>query len=143
MSWFRRVELKPACILLLVVTVTFLHAQIYYLCRTSFIFVFSQRSTKNHIAVITHQSEQTFCAYQTFSEIEGQQAYLRSFFCCSSNNSQSFFIFHYIVLFSNALWIFSVLYNNNFLYANCPFHSLWSRERQLPAVTSIQLTLFP
>ena len=36
--------IKPACILLLVVTVTFLHAQIYYLCRTSFIFVFSQRT---------------------------------------------------------------------------------------------------
>ena len=33
------------------------------------------------------------CAYKAFSEIEGQQAYSRSFFCCSSNNSQSFFHF--------------------------------------------------
>ena len=67
----------------------------------------------------------------------------RSFFCCPSNNSQSFFHF------SSHCFVFqctvkgSVLYKNNFLYANCPFHWLWSRERQLPAVTSKQLTLFP
>ena len=39
---FRRAELKPACILLLVNT--FSHAQIYSLCRTSFIHLFSQRT---------------------------------------------------------------------------------------------------
>ena len=58
MSLFRRVELKPACILLLVVAVTFftcpdllpLQNQLY-LCLQS----------KNHIAFIRHQSEQT-CA---------------------------------------------------------------------------------
>ena len=104
MSWFRWVQLKPACILLLVVTVTFftspdllpLQNQLY-LCLQS----------KNHIAVITHQSEQTCALILTFSEIEGQQAYSGSFFCCSSNSNQSlFFTFHYIVLFSSALWKF-------------------------------------
>ena len=39
---FRRAELKPACILLFVNT--FSHAQIYSLCRTSFIHLFSQRT---------------------------------------------------------------------------------------------------
>ena len=64
--------------------------------------------SKNHIAVITHQSEQTCALILTFSEIEGQQAYSGSFFCCSSNSNQSFFFFtfHYIVLFSSALWKF-------------------------------------
>ena len=57
------------------------------------------------------------------------------------NNSRVFFIFNYIVLFSNSLWKFQFFVRNNFLYANFPFHSLWSRERQLPAVTSKQLTL--
>ena len=46
-------ELKPACILLLVVTIAFLHAQIYYLCKNSFILVFSQRTI-----MLTHASEQ-------------------------------------------------------------------------------------
>ena len=51
MSWFRQVELKHACILLLVVTVTFITCPDLlplqnqpYLCLQS----------KNHIAVITH-----------------------------------------------------------------------------------------
>ena len=136
MSWFRWVQLKPACILFLVVTVTFftspdllpLQNQLYF-CLQS----------KNHIAVITHQSEQT-CAL--IKEIEGQQVYPRSFFCCSINNSQSFFHFSLHSFVFQCTVKVSVLYKNNFLYANCPFHSLWSRERQLPAVTSKQLTLF-
>ena len=138
MSWFLRVELKPACILLVVVTVTFftrpdllpLQNQLY-LCLQS----------KNHIAFITHQSEQTCALILTFSEIEGQQAYSGSFFCCSSNSSQSFF--HFLLhgfVFQCTVKV-SVLYKNNFLYANCPFQS--DRERQLPAVTSKQLTLCP
>ena len=53
-----------------------------------------------------------------------------------------FIIFNYIVLFSSGLWKFLFFtLRNNFLYANFPFHSLWSRERQLPAVTSKKLTL--
>ena len=40
-------------------------------CRTSFILVFSQRTI-----LLTHASEQT-CALKTFSEIDGQQAFLR------------------------------------------------------------------
>ena len=63
---FRPAELKPACILLLVVTVTFFYIPrfIYYLCRTIFILLFSQRT------LLTHASEQT-CALKTFSEIKG------------------------------------------------------------------------
>ena len=78
-----------------------------------------------------------------FSEIEGQQAYSGSFFCCSSNSSQNFFYFSlHSFVFQCTVKVF-VLYKNNFLYANCPFHSLWSRERQLPAVTSTTIDSFP
>ena len=38
-----------------------------------------------------------------------------------------------------ALRKFLFFIRNNFLYANFPFHLLWSRERQLPAVTSKHL----
>ena len=50
---FRPAELKPACILLLVVTVTFFYIPrfIYYLCRTIFILLFSQWT------LLTHASE--------------------------------------------------------------------------------------
>ena len=68
---FRRAELKPPCILLLVVTVTFFMPRFIYLCRTSFILVSSQRSV-----MLTHAGERT-CTLKTFSEIEGQQAYSR------------------------------------------------------------------
>ena len=129
-AFFCQAELKPACILLLVNT--FSHAQIYYLYRTSFILLFSQR---------------TICTLKTFSEIEGQQAYLRRkdyfdlFSVAQIIIVIVFFIFNYIVLFSSALWKFLFFIRNNFLGANFPFHSLWSRERQLPAMTSKQLTL--
>ena len=140
MSWFHRVELKPACILLLVVTVTFftcpdllpLQNQLH-LCLQS----------KTHIAVITHQSQQT-CALIKFSrKWKASKLYSRSFFCCSSNNSQSFLHFSLHSFVFQCTVKVSVLYMNNFLYTNCPFHSLWSRERQLPAVTWKQMTLFP
>ena len=66
--------IKPACILLLVVTVTFftrpdllpLQNQLY-LCLQS----------KNHIAVITHQSEQTCALIKLSRKLEGQQTYSR------------------------------------------------------------------
>ena len=76
-AFFRQATLKPACILLLVVTVTFSHAQ-------------------NHI--LTHVSEQT-CALKTFlgnrrpASLLEKKRLIRSFLCCSSNNSQSFFPF--------------------------------------------------
>ena len=76
--FFRRAELKPSCILSLVVTVTFLHSQRWfiYICRTTFIFVFSQRTV-----MLTHAREHT-CALKTFSElmIEGKQAYSRTLY---------------------------------------------------------------
>ena len=58
----------------LVVMVTFFcMPRFIYLCRTSFILVFSQRTV-----MLTHAREQT-CALKTFSEpcIVGQQAYSR------------------------------------------------------------------
>ena len=48
-----------------------------------------------------------------------------------------FFTFNYIVFFPAALWKCLFFIRNSFLYANFPFHSLWSRG-QLPSVTSIQ-----
>ena len=99
-------------------------------CRTSFIPVFSQRTI-----LLTHASEQT-CAFKTSSEIEGQQEkkkrVLWSFLCCSSNNSQRF------PLFSLLIKQFCFLSVRKF-----PFHSLWSRERQLPAVTSKTIVSLP
>ena len=48
---------------------------------------------------------------------------------CSSNNRQSFFHFSLHSFVFQCTVKVSVLYKNNFqfLYANCPFHSLWSR----------------
>ena len=85
-------------------------------------------------------SQQTVVRLLNFLEIEGQQAYSRSFFCCSSNNSQSFFHFSLLghsFAFQCTMKV-SVLYKSNFLCVNCPFHSLWSRERQLPAVLNLK-----
>ena len=117
-------------------------SRLIYICRTTFILVFSQRTI-----LLTHASEQT-CALKTSAEKNKRPAsllekerLLRSFYFCFSNNSQSccccflfvclfvfcfvffcfvFFIFHYIALFS-------------FCTQNFPFHSLSSRERHLPA----------
>ena len=50
----------------------------------------------------------------------------------SSNNSRSFLYFSLHSFVFQCTVKVSALYKNNFLYANCPFHSLLSRERQLP-----------
>ena len=55
-----------------------------------------------------------------------------SFTCPDLIIGRVFFIFNYIVLFSSALWNFLFFRRNDFLCATFPFHSLWSRERQLP-----------
>ena len=71
-----------------------------------------------------------------------QSNYFGHFFVAQVLVVRVFFTFNYIVLFSTALWKFLFFIRNNFLYANFPFHSLWSKERQLPAMTSLkQLTL--
>ena len=57
-SWFRWVELKPACILLLVITVTFFTCPDLLPLQNQ---IYLGLQSKNHIAVITHKSEQT-CA---------------------------------------------------------------------------------
>ena len=141
MSWFRRVELKPACILLLVYS----YGYFFYMRRfiTLAESALSLSSVKEPYCCYNASEWTNLCAYLTFSEIEGQQAYSRSFFCCSSNNSRSSFHFSLHSFVFQCTVKVSVLYKNNFLYANCPFHLLWSRERQLPPVTSKQLTLFP
>ena len=173
MSWFRRVQSKPACILLLVVTVTFLHAQFYYLCRTSFIFVFSQRTILllqrirvnklvrllnflgNRRPVACVAAAPRTRLNHLYSPIYKGLERLRRRLKASNLTQDHFSVAQVIIVrvfffhFSLHSFVFqctvkvSVLYKNNFLYANCPFHSLWSRERQLPAVTSKQLTLFP
>ena len=100
-------------------------------CRTSFIPVFSQRTI-----LLTHASEQT-CALKTFSEIEGQQAYSRrKEYFDPFSVAQVIIVRGFLFFFSCFILINSFVF---FLYANFPFHSLWSRERQLPAVTTKQL----
>ena len=60
-------------------------------------------------------------------KIEGQQAYSRSFFCCSKLAQviidRVFFIFYYIVLFSSALWrfLFFIRITFNFCTQNVLF----------------------
>ena len=101
MSWFRRFELRPACILLLVVTVTFfpcpdllpLQNQLY-LCLQS----------KNHIAV--HQSEQTWALIKLSRRQKASKLTQDHFSVAQVIIVRFFFIFHYIVLFSSALWKF-------------------------------------
>ena len=41
-------------------------------------------------------------------------------------------------MFFSAPWKFLFFIRNNFLYANFPFHSLWSKERQLSAVLNFK-----
>ena len=55
--FFRRAELKPTCFLLLVVTVSSLHAQIYTLS-----------SVKEPYVILRHASDQT-CALKNFLEL--------------------------------------------------------------------------
>ena len=82
----------------------FLHAQIYYLCRTSFILAFSQRTIKSNACEWTNLCAWNFIANKTPPGLHEKKRLLRSFFCCSSNNSRNcFFIFNNIVLFSGAL----------------------------------------
>ena len=106
MSWFHRVELKPACILLLVVTVTFftcpdllpLQNQLH-LCLQS----------KTHIAVITHQSQQTLKLVRFLNFLGNRRpaSFTQDRFSVAQVIIvRVFFIFHYIVLFSSALWKF-------------------------------------
>ena len=132
--------IKIRFILLLVVTVTFFTCpdllpseNQLYLCLQS----------KNHIAVITHQSEQTCALIKLSRKQRASKPTQDHFSVAQVIIVRVVFIFHYTVLFSSTLWKFLFFLKNNFLNANCPFHSLWSREQQLPAVTSKQLTLFP
>ena len=119
--------------MLLVVTVTFftcpdllpLQNQLY-LCL----------QWKNHIAVLTHQSEQTVVRLLNFlrnrrpaSLLKTQVIIVRVFF--------HFSLLGHSFAFQCTVKVF-VLCKSNFLYANCPFHSLWSRERQLPAVLNFK-----
>ena len=124
MSWCRRVELKLACILLLVVTVTFFNTPRFIIFAET---ALSLSSVKEPYCCYNASEWTNLCAYQTFSEIEGQQAYSGSFFCYSSNGSQSFFHFSLHSFVFQCTVKVCVLYKNNFLYANYPFHSLWSR----------------
>ena len=103
------------------------------LCRTSFIPVFSQRTIS-----LTHASELKLVRLKLLgnrrSNLLEKKRVLRPFFGCSNNNSQRFLFFFFFIFY--LIILFSV-----FLYVNFPFHSLWSRERQLPAVTSKWLSL--
>ena len=125
-SFFLRAELKPACVLLLLISKYFFTCPDLLPLQTSFILLFTQR---------------TICALKTFSGIGGQQTYSRRkhyfdhFSVAQVIIVRVFSIFNYLVLFFSALWTFLFFTRKNFLYANVPFHSLWSRERQLPAVT--------
>ena len=143
MSWFcvqcfafhRRAELKPACIPLFSSYGYFFYMPRFFnlpsLCRTSFIPV--TLHSKNHIANACEWTET--CALKTFSEIEGQQAYSRRKEYLDPFSVAQVIIVRGFIFFFFSFFFFLVF----FLYANFPFHSLWSRERQLPAVTSKQL----
>ena len=101
-------------------------------CRTSFIPVFSQRTI-----LLTHASEQT-CAFKTSSEIEGQQAYSRRKEYFDPFSVAQVIIVRGFLFFSLLIKQFCFLSVRKF-----PFHSLWSRERQLPAVTSKTIVSLP
>ena len=162
MSWFcvqcfafhRRAELKPACILLLVVQFTFIRS--FFCCSSNnsqrcnfFFFIF-------YLIVLFSFCTQIFLF--TRCEVENDNflhrraelkpacilllvvtvTFLTRFF-----NLPSFrpFSVAQVITVRGFFFFFHFLFNSFafFLYANFPFHSLWSRERQLPAVTSKQL----
>ena len=95
MSWFRRVELKPACILLLVVMVTFFTCPDLLPLQNQ-----SLSSVKEpYCCLITHQSEQT-CALIKFSRKKKASKLSQDHFSIAQVIVvRVFFIFHYIVCF--------------------------------------------
>ena len=103
MSWFRRVELKPACILLLVVTVTFFTRPDLLPLQNQ---LYLRLQSKNHIAVITHQSEQTCALIKLSQKQKASKLTQDHFSVVQVIVVRVFFIFHHTVLFSSALWKF-------------------------------------
>ena len=107
MSWFRRVELKPACIL----SVYSVELRLLFFTCPDLLPLQNQLylclQSKNHIAVITHQREQTW-RLLSFLRNRRPASLLKIIFlkACSSNNRQSFFHFSWHSLFSSALWRF-------------------------------------
>ena len=76
-----------------------------------------------YCCLITHQSAQT-CALIKFSQKKKASKLTQDHFSIAQVIVvRVFFIFHYIVCFPVHCES-SVLYKNNFLYANCPFRSL-------------------
>ena len=128
MSWFRRFELRPACILLLVVTVTFFTCPDLLLLQNQ---LYLCLQSKNHIAV--HQSEQT-CALIKLSRRQKASKLTQDHFSVAQVIIvRVFFIFHYIVLFSSALWkllffIRITFYTRIVLFTSCEVENDNSRQ---------------
>ena len=107
-----RAELKPAYILLLVVTVTFFTCpdSFTFAKPCSFILVFSQRTVMPHDMRVNKLVRLKLSwNYRRPASLLEKKRLLWSFFCCSRNNSRSFFpffIFNCIVLFSFCTQIF-------------------------------------
>ena len=90
---FRPAELKPACILLLVVTVPFfLHSQIYILPLQNHLYPSLQSMNLANACEWINLCDLNFFGNKRLATfILEKKSLLRTFFCCLSNNSQGLF----------------------------------------------------